>query len=484
VFAVAAWTMLGQAARVGYNTDEGQFVATAGYFDVVFLHGQLAGPPWEETYWTLTQPPVTRYILGAAIHLSGNPVPRLDLEHRIEEARSPTRERYLDPAYFRDERRLAEARRVDRPPPEVLQAGRTPMALLGAGAVLLLFLIARTLSGVVGGLVAAVGLLAAPLALQLMPRAHAEAPLVFLTLLGLYVAIQAARAASTSPTVASAVGANSTVVLSAAKDLTNQPARSGRSFAALRTTGVSPYLVLGALAGVVTGLAGATKLPAVLAMAALGAFAGWAIILSRLPDRTNLAGAPAARAAADQTWRWAALAAALSLVVFVGVNPFMWPNPVQRTLAMLQFRQQEVVGQRALNEELAVPDHLPTRVGLLLSETFVTQMPVARRTGVPLEAALAVVGTIALARRALATRDRGGLVGPAALTLAVVLAFLAGTAPNLAIDWDRYYLPTLSLGLLLVGVGANLLVGTIGRAWRRSRPTAPRSDRSTAAAPS
>ena len=247
-------------------------------------------------------------------------------------------------------------------------------------------------------------------------------------------------------------------------------------------TARSRYPVLGVLAGLVVGLAAATKLPAVLGMAALGAFAAWAFALRRLPLPTRLAPTPAARAAADRTCRWAALAVVLSLVVFVGANPFMWPNPVQRTLAMLQFRQQEAVGQRALNEELAVPDDLPTRAALLLSETFVTQMPVARRTGVPLEAALAVVGAGALAGSAVRTRDRGGLVGPAALTLAWMLVFLIGTAPNLAIDWDRYYLPTLSLGLILVGVGADVLVGASGRAWRRSRKTAPSPDRVTSAA--
>ena len=446
VFAVAAWLLLGQATRVGYNTDEGQFIATAEYFEIVFCDGQLGGAAWDETYWTLTQPPITRYILGAAIHLSGNPIPPVDLEHRGEEARGPNRERFLDPAYYRDERRLAEARRVDRPSPDVLQAGRTPMALFGAGAAVLLFLIARTLSGFIGGLVAAAGLLAAPLALQLLPRAHAEGPLIFLTLLGLYLAILAARAAA--------------------------------------RPGASRHLALGALAGLVTGLAAATKLPAVLAMVSLGALAVWGFALRRLPPRMRSVGTPEARAAADRTWRWATLAAVLSLAVFIGVNPFLWPNPVQRTLAMLQFRQQEVVGQRALNEELAVADHLPTRAALLLSETFVAQMPVARRTGLPIEAALAVVGAVALARSAVRERDRGGLVGPGALTLAWMLAFLVGTAPNLAIDWDRYYLPTLSLGLILVGVGADALLGAISRAWQRSRPSAPRPEQAPAAAPS
>ena len=417
----------------------------------MFRDRQLTGVPWEVNYWTLTQPPISRYVMGAAIRASGNEIPPLDVTHRIEEARGPNRERYLDPAFYQDEKRLAEERRVDRPRPEVLRAARAPMVVFGAGAAVLLFLIGRALGGIVGGIVAAALLLWTPLALQLVPRAHAEAPLMFFTLLGLYLALLAARAATT-PCAAS-------------------------------------YLRLGALVGVVVGIAGATKLSATLAMATLGAFACWALAVRwwaarRAPTARLDAGAPVATLAADRSWRWAALAAALSLVMFVAVNPFLWQDPVGRTLAMLRFRQQEMFGQRALNPELAVPEDLPTRVGLLLSEAFVERMPIGRRTGLPIEAGLALLGAGWLAWRALRARRDGGLVGPEALTLAWALATVVGTAPNLGIEWDRYYLPTLTIGLVLVGVGADALVAASGRATRPRRPPATDPVGATAAAPS
>lgn len=469
VFAVAAWTMLGQAQRVGYNTDEGQFISTAEYFDVVFLQGRLAGAPWDITYWTLTQPPITRYLLGAAIHLSGNPIPRMNLDHRIEEARGPDRERFLDPAYYRDERRLAEERRINRPPAAVLHAARVPMAIFGAGAGLLLFLIGRSLGGTVAGLVAAAGLLWTPLALQLLPRAHAEGPLIFLSLLGLLLSLLATRRATRDAVRASTATALDVRGPNVTAYTHDRPAR-----------GLPAWLALWSLAGLATGLAAGTKLTAVLAIAALGGFTAWAFLVWwRSRD-------PLPRSLAARAWRGGAVASALSLIVFVGVNPFMWPNPVDRTLAMLQFRRQEVVGQRALNAELAVPESLPTRVALLLSETFVAQMPLSRRTGLPIEAGLALVGAIVLVRRALIARARGGLVGPEAVVLAWVVVFLGGTAPNLGIDWDRYYLPTLTLGLVLVGVGAGTLADASAKAWRQSRSPArqPDPERSPAAASS
>jgi 4-amino-4-deoxy-L-arabinose transferase-like glycosyltransferase len=430
VFVLAAAVLLQRANEVGYNTDEGQFISTAQYFEYAFLDRAFSGPQWDETYWTLTQPPMTRYILGAAIWLSGNPVPRVNLDHRIEEARGPNRERFLDPRTFSNERRLAEERRIDRPRPAVLAAGRVPMALFGAGAVLITFLLGRVLAGPIAGLIAALGLLAAPLALTLLPRAHAEAPLIFFTLLGLYLGVRAAR-------------------------------RSMRIDAAVGTLGI--------WAGLATGLAAATKLPAVLGLAALGGFAVWAFVVWRWA-RDDVA---------DRVWRWSALAAVLGLATFLAVNPFMWPDPVARTAAMLRFRQQELVGQRVLNAESAVPEGLIARAGLLLERTFVTEAPIAQLVGLPIDAALAIVGAGALALRAWRARRAGGLVGAEAFVLVWVATFLAGTAPNLGLDWERYYLPTVALGLVLVGVGADTLVGAARRAIPSSRrapsasPTAP-----------
>ncbi len=429
VFALAATVMLQRATTAGYNTDEGQHIATAGYFELIFLQAQPTGPAWEEIYWTLTQPTIPRYLLGAAIWLSGNPLPPLNLDHRIQEARGPNRERFMDPRTFADERRLAEERRVERPRPAVLLAARIPMALLGAGAVALLFLLGRVLAGPVAGLVAALGLLWAPLSLTLLPRAHAEAPLLFFLLLGLYLGVRAAGATVRE--------------LSPDWDSSRAASTWGR----------------GAQAGLATGLAAASKLTALLGLASLGGFAIWSLVARRWTPV----------AVASSSWRWSTLAATVGLVVFVAVNPFLWPDPVGRTSAMLQFRGQELVGQRALNSEDAVPESLATRAALLLTRTFVGEAPIARRTGLPLDALLACVGAAVLAWRAFRGRASGGLLGPEAFVLVWIVTFLAGTAPHLSLDWQRYYLPSVALGLLLVGVGTEALVARVIQATRFGR---------------
>ncbi|MBA2449230.1 MAG: hypothetical protein H0V51_14515, partial [Chloroflexi bacterium] len=212
----------------------------------------------------------------------------------------------------------------------------------------------------------------------------------------------------------------------------------------------------GLLVGLATGLAAASKLTGLLGVAALGGFAVWALLARRWLSE-----------GAARSWRWAALAAAVGLVVFVAVNPFLWPDPLGRTAAMLEFRRQELFGQRALNAGDAVPEDPGERATLLLGRTFIGEAPLARWTGLPLDAPLAAVGAGLLAWRALRGRRDGGLVGPEAFALVWMATFLAGTAPNLGLDWQRYYLPTVALGLIFVGVGADVVLRAALR-WGRA----------------
>lgn len=438
VFLLAAAVLFQRASQVDYNTDEGQKIAAAGYFELVFVDRVFTGPAWDETYWTLTQPPMVRYILGAAIWLTGNPIPRLNPEHRIDEVRGPDRERYWDARTFRDEDRLNRERRIDKPSAAVLAAGRAPMVLFGAGAVLVLFLLGRALGGLVAGLVASLGLLLAPIALTWLPRANAEAPLLFFLLLGLCLGAWAALMAR-----GELVGLASRVVRPGGKNVARTDVL-GRA-----------WPILGVLAGAATGLGAATKLPGTLGLVALAGFTVWSLAVRRWTPRS-----------AAGSWRWSGLAAVVGLAGFVLVNPFLWPDPVGRTSAMLHFRRQELFGQRVLNDRDAVPDDLAARASVLLERSFVLEAPVARRTGLPLDAALAVVGVGVLGRRAWTGRREGGLVGPEAFVLAWIATFLVGTAPNLGLDWQRYYLPTVALGLVLTGVGAQFVVDLAVRRWR------------------
>jgi hypothetical protein len=459
VFAATFWVFYDRAARVGYNTDEGQAIWPSQYFQFVFLEGRLGDPPWGPSYWTLTQVPVYRYIIGAGIWLSGNQFMELDLDHRRDEVSGPDRARYFDPATFKDERKLAEQRRVPRPSPDVLWAARLPMVLLGAGTAALLFVVTAELSGILGGVLAAAGFVAAPFVLTLLPRAHTEAPFLFFLVLGLWLSVLAARRAAGRPLPPAPAP------LRWSREADNS---APRSTAVGRGRGWGLY-VLATLAGLAVGLSAGSKLTGVLALAALGAFSAGAFVLGWLARRPGLAEQVGPRAALMRAWQWSALATVVGLVVFLAVNPFLWPDPVGRTRAMLEFRQQEMFGQRTLNEELAVPEGIGTRLAFLLRRSALEEPWAPRRLGIPVEAILSVVGLGVVAARLVQNRREGSLVGPEALTGAWLLVSIVGTAPNLGIDWDRYYLPIVALGLVFAGIGAEALVAAGRRAVSRRR---------------
>lgn len=424
VFIGAFLVFQDRAERVGYNTDEGQAIWPSQYFQFVFLDHQVGSPVWDENYWTLTQTPVYRYIIGAGIWLGGQQFTPLDFDFRSDEVRGPNRAKYFDPRTYDDERKLAEQRRVPRPSADVLNAARRPMVLLGAGAAAMLFLVGCELAGIVAGLVAAVGFVAAPFVLTLMPRAHTEAPFIFFMLLALWLCILTIRG--------------------------------------------SRPLLYGGLAGLAAGLSAGSKLTGVLEIASLGAFAAGALALVVLVRMPAVAAWIGSRASFVRAGQWSALATVVGLVVFLAVNPLLWPDPIGRVQAMLAFRQQEMFGQRTLNAELATPDSTVGRTVLLARQSLVGEMPLARRTGLPVEAILAVGGLAVLGWRIWRARQAGGLVDADALLLVWLLVFVVGTAPNLGIDWDRYYLPTVALGLLLAGVGAEAGVGAIVGTVRRT----------------
>jgi hypothetical protein len=129
-------------------------------------------------------------------------------------------------------------------------------------------------------------------------------------------------------------------------------------------------------------------------------------------------------------------------------------------------------GQRTLNEELAVPEGIVTRLVFLLRRSALDEPWAAHRLGLPVEAALTVLGGgVALVRIVRGRRD-GALVGPEAVVGTWLLTMIVGSAANLGIDWDRYYLPTVALGLIFAGVGADALVQDALRIVSKRRPPA------------
>ena len=67
---------------------------------------------------------------------------------------------------------------------------------------------------------------------------------------------------------------------------------------------------------------------------------------------------------------WSVATGLLTVAVWVGVNPFLWPDPVGRTVSMLTQQQSIMVEQGAMFGN-PVDAPLPARIGLAAYRTFV-----------------------------------------------------------------------------------------------------------------
>lgn len=171
VFAVSLVVLGLEASWSPFEADEADYVATSRYFGYLFLQRDVTRVEWDSNHWTRTQPPLTRYIVGAWLTGYG---------YDLEKMNQP----YVSTASSFEVNR--QKGRV--PTDDVLARARQPMVLLGAGAVALLYPLSVLLGGSTVGLVAAALALSSPFMRYTLVHAWAEAPLAFFLVLSALLA--------------------------------------------------------------------------------------------------------------------------------------------------------------------------------------------------------------------------------------------------------------------------------------------------------
>jgi hypothetical protein len=308
---------------------------------------------------------------------------------------------------------------------------RRTMALVGAVAVVLLFVAGRIVGGTLVGAAAGLSATFSPLLQTYFVQARTEALLAAVSALGLVLLLACAR----------------------------------RFHADGRLARVAWWI------GPTLGLALAVKLTAAVAILGACAWGGTTALIR-------------ARMAASECMRlllWCTATGLLAAAVWIVVNPFLWPDPVGRTWSMLE-QQQSIMVEQGEQFGNPVTDALPGRLALLVRRTFVDNStpafdygappgsePLSRRTfsdlptvfGVSVELVLAAIGLAILGRRALAGLRSGERPGVEAALLWWLAAYAVGIGANLSLDWPRYYVPTAFFGSLLIGLGIAGVVRTL-----------------------
>lgn len=397
--AVAAVLVLrGPSVSQGFTIDESRWISTSRYFWITFVDRDLFGPAWQPNYLVYTHPPVARYVIGFGLWLQGW---------------SPDQ---LNGRYDSLQSRAYNERAGNIPDLDLLWAARRVTFVFAVAAVVLVYVVARSLSGPLAGLAAVAFVLVNPLLTTVWTRALAESIVATFGLLALAVALR----------VMPSVGSPSFRV----------------------------WLPL--VAGAALALAAATKLNGALGALGLGAFATVQQLQALLRTR---------RTSGLRSWIDVGLAA---LVLFVIVNPLLYVMPAERIIGLVQHRQDEMEFQRSVFSDQAVPDDLQVRMTRVAWRAFDTYATPPGPLPVSVDAVLVPVGIAVLAWRSVAElrRQRSG---PALLFLCWLGASYAVVTPNLGFDSSHYFAPLVALNALTMGVAVETAIGLIAQLPRRFR---------------
>ncbi|MFM9106362.1 MAG: glycosyltransferase family 39 protein [Chloroflexota bacterium] len=226
--------------------------------------------------------------------------------------------------------------------------------------------------------------------------------------------------------------------------------------------------------GVIAGLGASAKLSPIFVTVPLALLGGALVAGALLTHRQD------GPARASLGWKLMATPP-IAFAAFVASYPYLWPDPVGRTISLLQFRQREMYNQGRIWPELDVtgPLHAVERIAWWLSvDNSVTGNAVEGLAGlagvqvqvVGIDLLLAVAGAAALAVIAW----RRGLASPAALAALVLGAQVAIVVAGMRADFARYLMPVLVAQAVCVGVLGGVALAGLGRLAARAREAAAR----------
>ncbi|MGH2532524.1 MAG: ArnT family glycosyltransferase [Thermomicrobiales bacterium] len=434
VFAFSLWMNLDEIRASRFHPDESRWINRAYYIREL---GDPFGETWSDQYLIRGQPPMGSYVIGLGLLLQGHDVTTngpWDF-HRGDEWNVNWNATY-----------------GNMPSQADLEASRKTNAVIGALTVAAVFVIATRLTNWIGGLAGALFLAYNPLQTGLSSQALSDA------LLGLIIAL-------------------ATLVIMALADRPTWPR----------------LILLGVLLG-----AGASAKLSPLFLAAGLAVIGAVLLLDPWLRRVPLLGRLAAwRGPANRPRQlrlgWMLLALpVITSAFFVLSYPYLWPDPVGRTMNLIEFRQQEMESQARIWGDRAVDTRFEAleRTWAGFADRYTTSGRVVEKVGEifgqdwarrgydpPLElAGLLVFAAIALNR---------GMLSRHFMALALIGGQAAAIVVGMRVDFNRYYLPILLFFAVCIGVLAGAAWDHLPRFFAAvaARRRAPVRRRETSAAP-
>ena len=393
---------------VSFHYDENNWIYTSINLETIAAEGANSRF-WGENYWTLTQPPMARYLIAIGHKQLG-----------IEPSQSITPWNFA----VSEEENIALGR---MPSPEVLFASRLPMAILAAISGTIIFAILWFKSGLLAGLLFALFFSSSDYLKTQLCRAMGESPLLFFLVLAALFNILAVER------------------------FRNQISQNRTEFNDLRT-----YLLF-LLSGVFCGLAGASKINGLIAGAGMAALIVFEIFLfsPQLNKEKKL----------NLTIRFIFLTAFGALAAFIAVNPYLYANPFANVGRMYKFRLEEMAFQITQYPQYHIAS-LGNRTKIILPQVFGSYMPFQFAGAVPVYLALVLTGFISVIKPYMKGNTNLNHVPTGIIMLPLV--FSGYMTP---LNWDRYLLPCIMFNMIYAPIGLAAIFHWLHGSLRRKPVT-------------
>jgi hypothetical protein len=417
---VGAFLHLSSGIRVGpdgdqppFDLDEAHKLSESYYYHLYFETGEWRHPDWHADFYARTNPPVAKYVFGAALAAAGLHVHDRALQDEFERL-------WRTPPALRE-----------HVPDAMLRVTRRVSAAYGAGSVALLVGVGWSVAGPLAGLLAGLLLLTVPTFAGNARLGLTDSILVFHLLLTLPATLWAARTL-------------------------RRPRSTGRT-----------VLLAVALPGVAIALAVGSKLNGALTgpLYGLGLLAAAVAEPGELGRKRLVARALLATAAT----------ALVAFGVLVLLDPTLHSGPVaELRAALVDFGDWVTKQQLDPGPPLLSFRERVAYVGFFTLRSPALLLPhLAGALGGPVMVAGFCLGLARLAARFVPARDgnvaRGEHTSPGdgAIALVWIACVLFGVTAWIPVAWDRYVLPPSAAVALGVALGLAGTPASLASAWRR-----------------
>jgi hypothetical protein len=391
-----------QIKNTPFFADESDWIANSQFMEAFFTGkfdpaGFHAAWGWSETYWSMEQPKLAQYLIGWGRRIGGYQVKDLNLPWD----------------WTQDEAGNRSAGRI--PSPGLLWWARLPMAVLAALTGGLGFWLVGQLGGRLSAYAFAALFTGSNFLQQHISRAMSEASLLFFVLLACLPAAWLLKLLREA--------------------LEKKEINSGSG---LKTLGWA------ALTGGVIGLAGASKINGLLEAAGAGLLILLIVLVIPGEARYSLR--------LSLFIRVGAVLSLAALMVFVLLNPMLYPQPLTRLGRMIKLRTEVLEVQQRDYPQNKIED-FGQRLQIVPRRVLQDYMPLNFSGAWGVNIVLLGLGLCFLAWQTVRWLRGGQEEGRWALAILGLPSVLLAAALMTPLDWDRYYLMPVFFGLIFLSCG-------------------------------